>query len=458
MRLRTQFAILIAAVTLVPILFGIILFGAQSEPRDPRAPTKEFLAILNERWMAGDELDMDDLQSAAELSGMPLREAAVVARDGEVLVSTFRHIAVGSHVNLIDLARPPRGASGQPNPEIRLMPIDGKNDESPMILFDIQPFWSKQDIRNRNILIVALFALGLFVVAGVISVLILRSMSRSIKKLETDTAIVASGDLDHPVTGSGSHEILHLASSINMMRLNLKDMLARRSRMMMGISHDLKTPIALIQGYADALSDEVAVDEATKRKYLDIIKNKSCQLEELASALVDFLKIGGDGAYSIVPVDPSALLVDMGKRFASDAALMNREFRWGFGPELAPAPSFHIGEVSMNRALTERALENFVMNAFRFSGQGGTVTMELSRSPDGLVFAIIDDGPGISNQDLPYVFDAFYRASPSRADGGQGLGLTVVKAVAELHGWKSSLGQRADGRPGSEARLLMTGT
>jgi signal transduction histidine kinase len=371
------------------------------------------------------------------------------------MVSTFHHLAVGTNVKLTDLILPQKANEARPRPELKLMSLDFNDPESPVVLFDIQPLWSKQDIRNRTVLFISSFALFLFIVSGITSMIILRSILRAIKNLEKDTAIVATGNLDHEVAGSANHEILHLARSINLMRLNLKDMLVRRSKMLMGISHDLKTPIALIQGYADALSDNVSSDAESQAKYIKIISTKARQLEDLTTELIDFLKIGGDGTIAVEDVDAGELFRRLGARFASDSQLLKRKFAWGFGDNLASSPAFSISILPMNRLLVERALENLVTNALKYSNRDGTIDFALIPWERGFAFSIRDEGPGIGEGDIPYVFDAFYRASPSRSDSGHGFGLTIVKAVADLHGWNVTIGSRRDGIKGTEALLIM---
>jgi signal transduction histidine kinase len=472
-KLRTQFTILTAAVTALPVLFAVVFFGFQQAPHDPRMPTRAFLEALAERWRSGKVLNSESLKAEAEKAGMmPLRDIALIDPQGTVLLSTFAHIKPGDSIKLTDLAPPQRTGfpperkktdSGRlfdsetegPRPEFKLNSLDSTRKDSPLVLFDIQPFWTRQDIRNRNVLFISGFALLLFVVSGVISLIILRSISKAIKTLETDTAIVATGDLDHEVAGSSSHEILLLAKSINTMRLNLKDMLARRSKMLMGVSHDLKTPIALIQGYADALADKVASDPETQAKYVNIIRDKAKQLEDLTGELIDFLKIGGDGSVAVREEDPAEILRSLGTRFESDAALLKRCLVWGFGPELTATPAFPVGKKNMNRALVERALENFVTNAFKYSKNEGNIVFSLIPVERVLAFSVVDDGPGIKHEDQPYVFDAFYRGSSARSDGGHGFGLTIVKAIADLHGWSVTIGKRKDGKEGTEALLVM---
>lgn len=487
MRLKTQFAILTGAVTLLPVIFGVVFFAFQRAPRDPRVPTSKFMEGLAEKWRSGEALTIDAIKAKAEKANMPLREVALIAPDGRVLLSTFSHIVQGTQVKISDFTPPVRRSEKAPpspgvpsitvkpngaadlstpqnqagrdevfRPEFKLLPIDSGSEDSPLILFDVQPFWTKQDIRNKNILFISGSALVLFIVSGVISLAILRSIGQAIKTLEKDTAIVATGDLDHEVTGSGNHEILMLAKSINLMRLNLKDMLVRRSKMLMGVSHDLKTPIALIQGYADAIADNVAADAETQGKYLQIIQSKAKQLEDLTGEIIEFLKIGGEENISIREVDVADFLRSLGQRFSSDARLLKRSLVWGFGEEVSPEPGFAVPPVAMNRLLVERALENLVTNAFKYSKEGGKIVLRLIRHEGKLAFSVMDDGEGIPEQDAPYVFDAFYRGSHSRSDGGHGFGLTIVKAAADLHGWTVSIGKRRDGQAGTEALLVMS--
>jgi signal transduction histidine kinase len=478
MRLKTQFSILTGAVTLLPLAFMAMFFGFQQAPKDPRAPSRDFIEALAARQRAGERITLGSIQADAAAAALELKDVALLQPDGKVLISTFSHIVQGTFIKLTDLTpfsrgvvkpmgppAPPSGASAapqagesrqpSPKPELRLMSIDPKSEDSYLVLFDVQPFWNKQDIRNRNILFIGLFALVLFTVSGVISFFILRSISRAIRTLEKDAAIVATGDLDHEVAGSGNHEILLLAKSINLMRLNLKDMLMRRSKMLMGVSHDLKTPIALIQGYADALADEVAADEATKRKYLSIIQDKAKQLEDLTGEIIDFLKIDGEGNIAVAEVDIVELVRSLGNRFESDARLLKRDLAWGFGEEAAPAPAFAVPAAAMNRLLVERALENLVTNSFKYSHAAGKILFRLIQFEGRLAFSVADDGSGIADEDAPYVFDAFYRGSHARDDGGHGFGLTVVKAAADLHGWTVSIGKKRDGQPGTEALLVM---
>ncbi len=437
LKLRTQFFILTVAVTLFPIIFGLLVFTNQQTKRDPREPTRAFLNEVAQRWKIDQNLSIADIRDAGEAAGLPIINAALIAPDGTVLVSSFKNLPVGFKLQVADLVRPPLLPAERPRPELRFLPIDQSLEKSPLLLFDIQPFWSKEDIKNKNLMLVSSFALGAFLIAGLMSLLILRSTNRSIKNLINDTATVSRGKLDHDVKGSGAVELRSLADSINRMRITLRDMITRRMNMLIGVSHDLKTPIALIQGYTDALSDNLASDEATRVHYLEIIREKSAQLEDLVSDLIEFMKID-DFNTPLESVDIASLMANLGKRFEEDARLLGLNLVHGYGRPDGPvsqSPPAGLPPVKMNRMLFERAVENLVSNAVRYTGPGGTVEILVYLEDGKPVLVVADDGPGVPPEELQYIFDAFYRGSHSRQEAGHGLGLTIVKSVVDLHGW-----------------------
>jgi len=486
LKLRTQFAILTIAVTLFPIAFGLLFYTGQQAKRDPRQPTQLFLSEVAQLWSKDKNLTFEDIRDAGERAELPIIDAALIDPDGTVLVSSFKGLPAGSKLQVADLARWPLVSTGKPRPELRFLPVDSSVTKSPLLLFDIQPFWTREDIRNRNFMLFSSFALGAFLVAGLMSLLILRSTNTAIKNLIDDTTTVASGKLDHEVKGSGAEELRSLADSINRMRITLRDMISRRMNMLIGVSHDLKTPIALIQGYTDALTDNMASDEATRQRYLEIIREKSAQLEDLVSDLIEFMKID-DLNMPLETVDLASFVLTLGKRFEEDARLLGMEFVYGFGlafsKELpggalpgaalhgaqygaapsgtkqsdavlhgalhstAPssvAPSSAALHIKMNRMLVERAIENLVSNAFRYTGTRGRVEFSLQFDSGQPVLVVADNGPGIPEEELPYVFDAFYRGTHSRQEAGHGLGLTIVKSIVDLHGWEIEAHNRTD--------------
>jgi signal transduction histidine kinase len=259
--------------------------------------------------------------------------------------------------------------------------------------------------------------------------LITRSITKSVMVLEKATRRIAEGELDLNIDIKGSNEITSLTSSLNHMRLALKDEELRRNRFIMGISHDLKTPLALIKGYAEAIEDGMASDPSTLHHSVSIITTKTDQLEGMINDLIDFVRINSsEWQLSKAPVNMSKFLVSFAKRIRDDAELLH-----GTVEAHIDIPGDCM--VLMDERLIVRALENLVNNAIRYTGEGGIIIFSSWQKESKIIIEIKDKGPGIKSDDLPHIFEAFYRGSNSRREQGMGMGLSVVKGITDSHGW-----------------------
>jgi signal transduction histidine kinase len=285
-------------------------------------------------------------------------------------------------------------------------------------------------LRNLTVLVVTWTAIALLVFSSVMSFFILRSLNRSIRSLEGATRRVADGDLDFVLPVKGNDEIASLTRSFDSMRKALKEEYARRSRFIMGVSHDLRTPLALIQGYVEAINDGLASEPEAQKKYLSIILDKTRNLEGMVGELIEFVRMEtGEWRMTHRDVPIRAFLTDIAKRFAEDALILHHQFRWSVDLPDGLA-------VRMDAGLFTRALENLVGNAIRYTTEQGTI--ELGARTDGadILLSISDSGIGIPRDDLPRIFDPFYRGTNSRREQGFGLGLTTVRSIIESHGWR----------------------
>ena len=327
--------------------------------------------------------------------------------------------------------------------------------DAPLVLVNLEMFHRRTAEVWRNFsqagLLLSIILLG----SSLMAFWLIRTLNRNIRKLIADTSLIAQGDLNHPVSAHGTQEFHTLAASIDGMRLSLKDTLHRQSLLFMGMSHDLKTPVALIQGYTDALLDGMYSTAPDQSRALTIISGKSRQLQELIDEFIFFVRAqtGGSRNEMATKLNPIFLIRQICQRFSDDAALLQRNFLWGFGPNFEPNPPKTELLLAMHKTLVERALENLLGNALRYSPIGSTITLAIEQNAKQLTIIITDGGPGIATEELPYVFDPFYRGSKSREDGGHGLGLAIVKAVVDLHAWEIEMGPRRDGHPGLEVRI-----
>jgi signal transduction histidine kinase len=270
---------------------------------------------------------------------------------------------------------------------------------------------------------------------------IARSITKSIMVLEGATRRIAAGDLDLTVDIRGSNEITSLTSSLNKMRFTLKEEENRRHRFIMGVTHDLKTPLALIKGYTEALKDGVTDDPAFRINAINIIISKADQLESMINDLLEFVRMDtGEWRGRLQKINIGEFLKSFAKRISLDAEL----FHHHTVIDIALPPSLF---VPLDERLVVRALENIVNNALRYTPDGTTIRFGAAVIENVVRITVSDNGPGINKDDLPHVFETFYRGSPSRREEGMGLGLSIVKWVVTSHGWSIAVtsGQNIEG-------------
>jgi signal transduction histidine kinase len=279
---------------------------------------------------------------------------------------------------------------------------------------------------------IALIAV-LVIFAISMSLFIARSITRSVLVLEEAARRIAAGDQDLTVDVWGSaamrpNEITSLTSSLNHIRAALKEEENRRYRFIMGVTHDLKTPLALIRGYTEALRDGVTGDPVSRMNATDIIISKADQLEGMINDLLEFVRMDtGEWRSRLRKINIGEFLKSFAKRVSLDAELFYHHtiIDITLPPVLIP----------LDERLTIRALENLVNNAIRYTPDGTTIRLGAAMVENTIRVTISDNGPGISKADLPHVFEMFYRSSSSRREEGMGLGLSIVKWVVVSHGW-----------------------
>jgi signal transduction histidine kinase len=285
-----------------------------------------------------------------------------------------------------------------------------------------------------------LFPAALVIFAISMSLFIARSITRSVLVLEDAARRVAAGDQDLTVDVRGSNEITSLTSSLNQMRSALKEEENRRYRFIMGVTHDLKTPLALIRGYTEALKDGVTDDPVSRVNATDIIISKADQFESMINDLLEFVRMDtGEWRSRLQKIDIGEFLKSFAKRISLDAELFHHHTII----DIALSPSLY---VPLDERLAVRALENLVNNAIRYTPNGTTVRLGAAMAEKTIRITVSDDGPGISKTDLPHVFEMFYRGSSSRREEGMGLGLSIVKWVVVSHGWSIAV----TSEPGAE--------
>lgn len=211
------------------------------------------------------------------------------------------------------------------------------------------------------------------------------------------------------------------------------------------ISHELKTPVALIKGYVSTLRREDASwDRAVVQDSLEVIEEEADRLTELIENLLDASRLQAGGlSITLADVALDALAARLAERFQTQTD--QHKIRVDFPPEF---PVIMADEDRISQVIS-----NLLSNAIKYSPEGGEITISGQVRPEHVIVCIRDQGPGICPEDIPHVFDRFYRSGDAkRTTKGAGLGLYLARAVVEAHGGRIWV----DPKPGEGARLCFS--
>lgn len=284
--------------------------------------------------------------------------------------------------------------------------------------------------------VVAIIAVCVVALFAVVMVLYIRYINKHVQKplavLSTAMTDFANGKHGH-VEYKGSKEFEHLYDTFNEMvdLLDASEAQKRalegdKQRMLAGLSHDLKTPITIIQGFTKAIKDGL-VSEEDKSKYLQVILSKSTQMTALVNQLYEYNKLEHpDFALEKERVDVAELA-------RSFLASIYDEFEVrGYSLEIQIPEEGVWCEVDKRQI--SRVFENIAGNFFKYTPVGSTLLFKLEKIEDKVCISIADNGPGVSDEVREDLFEAFVVGEKSRNKQGSGLGLAVCKKILDMHG------------------------
>ncbi len=277
--------------------------------------------------------------------------------------------------------------------------------------------------------------LVLVLVGAPIAWLLSRSVSRPLHRLAAAAAdLPASGTAPLPLQGPA--EVRELTERFNAMSAALAETRDREEELLANLRHDLRTPLTVITGFAEALADGTATGEAAGRA-ARAIAEEAGRLDRLAGELGAIERLRS-GAAGLRPenLEAGQLLRRTVERFAARATARGASLA-----VTAPAPGDPPLAFAADHLAVDRILANLVDNALAaLPAEGGHVWLEARPMPPapgypaGVAFAVTDDGPGFLPGTIERVFERFFRADAARAGGGSGLGLAIVRELARAHG------------------------
>jgi two-component system, OmpR family, sensor histidine kinase BaeS len=309
-----------------------------------------------------------------------------------------------------------------------------------LVLNPVQRVWlpdTPEALFLRTVNVAALLSsLVAAMLALVLGSVLAYTMTRTLRDLTDATKEITRGKLGRQVQVRSTDELGELAVSFNQMSLDLERITSSRRQMTADIAHDLRSPLSVISGYAEALSDGKL--PGTPEVY-DILHQETKQLSRLIDDLRT-LSLADAGELSLTrqPADPRTFLERVAARHAVAAQEAGITIRVNAPANLPP--------VLMDVERMAQVFDNLILNSFRYTQPGGDVLLTARSEQEGLLLQVQDFGSGISPDDLPHIFNRFYRGDKARSHNGEsGLGLAISRSIVEAQGGKiraeSTLGQ-----------------
>lgn len=284
--------------------------------------------------------------------------------------------------------------------------------------------------------------------ATVLALLFSRRLTGPLIAMNRVARAMAAGDFGRRVEIPGNDELGMLAGSLNTLSRELQEKIAaleradkNRREFVANVSHELRTPLTIIQGYAEAVQDGLARAEGREEEYLAHILEEVGRLRRLVDDLLDLSRMEA-GQVRMVrgPVDLAALARRVKERFLSVAEEKGITLSYTGAENLPPATG--------DPDRLEQVLINLVDNAVRHTPSGGEVVLEAGCGPEGVFVKVGDSGPGIPEDELPRIWERFYKADRARqrTGAGSGLGLAIARQIVELHGGRIWAENRPEGK------------
>lgn len=271
----------------------------------------------------------------------------------------------------------------------------------------------------------------------------LEAMSRAARQ-------IAAGDLDISLPPSGVREITEVRDGFDIMVASLRDSIKQQAdleeerRFFIGaIAHDLRTPLFALKGYLEGLERNIVTSPEQRDHYVKVCKQKSHQLELLIADLLAYTKT----EYLVSShLEDSIVVPDILQRSVDSLRHLAESKKISIQYEVPEIPSL-AGNIYGDANLLERAFNNLLDNAVRYTPRQGVINVECSTTVEHVTVTIRDTGPGISENDLERVFEPLYRgeSSRNRESGGTGLGLTIARRIFRAHGGDLTVGNHPHG-------------
>ncbi|WP_018665488.1 sensor histidine kinase [Heyndrickxia acidiproducens] len=277
---------------------------------------------------------------------------------------------------------------------------------------------------NHHFWIAGLLAFG---ITFIMIILLSRILARPLINMKEATKKITKGDLSVEIPVYSKDELGQLAESIRTLAREWNHLRQERSEFLASISHELRTPLTYIKGYADIARKNNHADNET---YLNIIYEEADKLSDMIKNLFDLAKMD-QNSFQIQKQNFPLLPMLEQIKHKLNPAFRNKKIT------LTVMCNPHI-QLIADPVRFEQVIMNLLDNAYKYSGPHSRIALSVKKEEGIWKLIIKDNGKGIPEEDLPYIFERFYRIDKSRTRslGGTGLGLAIVKEIIEAHGWE----------------------
>jgi two-component system, OmpR family, sensor histidine kinase MprB len=303
-----------------------------------------------------------------------------------------------------------------------------------------RPLQPTNDILSSLWLVLIIFGVAGVIIAAMVGAYVARSSLRPVRELSAAVEHVTVTKELTPITINATSDIAVLAESFNEMLRSLASSRERQARLIADAGHELRTPLTSLRTNIELLSADAQSGMLKQQDRIDILADVKAQLVEFTALIGDLVQLARDETAA----SPEAL--DF-RNVVNAAVERVRRRAKGLTFDVELNPFYVVGDSDM----LERAVTNLLDNAVKWSPPGGTIRVQL----EGDRLRVADQGPGISEADMPFIFDRFYRGDSARQTSGTGLGLSIVAQTIKQHGGWVRAGRSAQG--GAEFTIQLPG-
>ncbi len=304
-----------------------------------------------------------------------------------------------------------------------------------LTLFNVGILQQQMFVSQHDLILSGVLLLFAAIIAITFGIFVSSTVTDDLRQISDTAELLAGGDLAARVPISGRDEVAQVGLAFNEMAEQLQQVQTQREELdrlrrdlIAWASHDLRTPLTSIRVRVEALNDGVVEDAESRQRFYRGILSDVMAMDTLIDDLLELAQLDSGGLnLEMTLLSLGDLLSDSLDRFQPLVEQRDVHMAATIGQNVDP--------VRVNATKIGRVLDNLLSNALRYTPSGGQIRVAATRSAEGVVVTVDDSGPGFDEEDIPRLFEQFYRGEKarSRATGGAGLGLAIARGIVEAH-------------------------